>query len=301
MTATLRGISIDGREASINKDTTEYTVVYKVTTDDKDDGPGVVLGASGLPAIGDLYQAGNDFDPNAVVVSKTPRQLDSPTEWEVDVTASTEVEEDPAETVENPLDKPAELSYGLTHRRILVPGRYATPDAPPTDKDFDAGVLAPNGEPFVPQPEMDIAEPTLVVVLNVASLPAIMAIQNTVNATDFEGAEPRQLRLTATAKRLWHKLVGNYWGMQYTFHYKFDTWDIQIQNQGTFYWDLAGGLPSDPENSSHDTDRKTKDDASGRPLIVNLTSLGKHNTTSTPTYTRLRTYREIDFNNLGII
>ena len=79
MTAFVRGISVDGREGSRDKDgKREYTVVYKVGTDDKNDGPLTVMQAFGIPSIGNILIAGNDLDPAAVVTDKTARQAGSP-------------------------------------------------------------------------------------------------------------------------------------------------------------------------------------------------------------------------------
>jgi len=171
MTATVRGISIEGRSGTINKDLVkEYTVVYKVGTDDRRDGPATVRQAFGIPNVGDIYTPGNDFDSSAVVISKDVRQGDSPFEWNVEVTYSNDIEKTPASTSLDPFLEPPEFSVGFQTRRILVPGYYNDPSAPPTSRLWEKGILNPAGEEFVPQPEADIAEPLFHVTANTQNL-----------------------------------------------------------------------------------------------------------------------------------
>src|SRR6185503_6714732 len=143
MSATVRGVSVEGRKGSRDEDhVREYSVVYKVVTD--------------------------DLDPAAVCVSKSADQGDSPWDWLVEATFSSKV--DNADATENPLDEPADISYSFQQRRILVPGRFNDPAAPPYGGDWQAGIYAPNGELFNPQPEVEINEPVLRIKRNVDSI-----------------------------------------------------------------------------------------------------------------------------------
>jgi len=248
MTAFVRGISVDGRGGSIDKDLkTEYSVIYKVYTDDRRDGPAIVRTAFGIPDIGDIYTPGNDYDPAAVVVDKSVRQGDSPYEWEVEVSYSNDVEKDPATTDENPLNQPTEYSFGFQNRKIIIPGYYTDPGVPTADFSWEKGVYAPNGEEFNPQPEVDIGEPVLRVKLNMPIIvfADLMAYTNMVNSDRWNGCSPRQLQFQSpTVVTKYHKSVGKYWECEFTLAYRFDTWDIQVLNQGTYYW--TGGAPADP-------------------------------------------------------
>jgi len=297
MAATVRGISVDGRQGSVNaKGERDYKVVYKVSTDNVNDGAKEVRQAFGVPQIGDVYSAGNDADTDAVVTNKSVSQSDSPWEWEVEITYSTVLEDEPEQPI-SPLAAAPKISYGAQTRRIMIPGYFDNAGSPPSSKDFDRGIVAPNGELFDPQPEMDITEPSLTIRRNIATVsgPALMALASTVNATAFFGADARQLKLSIPqVSSQWDKTIGDYWDITYTLTYKWDTWDIQLLNQGAYYW--TGGKPADVTS----TTPKVKT-ASGNPIIVNLTTDGDINTTDVPTYTRLRVYREIDFNGLGII
>ena len=300
MSATVRGVSVEGRSGSRDEDRVrEYTVVYKVTTDDRNDGAAIAMEAFGIPNIGDQFNVGNDFDPAAVCVSKSADQGDSPWDWLVEATFSSKV--DNADATENPLDEPADITYGFQQRRILVPGRFNDPAAPPYGGDWQAGIYAPNGELFNPQPEVEINEPVLRIKRNVGSIDpqSFLVLANAVNADPFQGAEPRQLKLGAPeAARKFNKEIGFYWEVSYSIVFRWETWDIQVLNQGTFYWE--SGAPIDAIWSSTAI-RKTKNDAQGNPLVINLTTAGAVNTTSTPTFTRIRFYRELIFANLGLI
>lgn len=301
MTATVRGVSAKGRGGSIDlKGVKEYTFVYKVTTSDKLDGSAAVRTATGIPNIGDTYSVGNDSDALAVVVNKTVEQNDeSPFEWEVTITCSNDVEEDPANNIyqDNPLNARVKKSYGVQTRKILVPGRYNTPGSPPASKDWEQGIFLPNGEILEPQPEAEIDEPIWTFKKNVASVdgPTLMALNNCVNSDKFQGAEPRQVRMRVpVAEEQWHKSIGYYWEVTYTLAFKWETWDIQFLNHGNYYW--PGGKPVDITGKFPSTDLAKH----GEVLRVNLLANGDVNRSSTPTYTRIRFFREINFTALGI-
>lgn len=303
MTATVRGISAEGRQGAISLDAKEYTVVYKVTSDDRNDGPSVIRTAFGVPTIGDIYVAGNDVDAAAVVVGKTVTQV-SPWEWEVNVTYSTDVGDEDLQSlvqqIDNPLLEPPEITYGFEERRILVPGRYNDPIGPPGDKAWEQGIFAPNGELFEPQPEADYADPVIHVRRNLQTIDpqAIRSLANCVNNDSFDGAEPRQLRLKPiTASRKFNKNIGFYWEVHYSIVFRFETWDIQLLNQGHYSWPTPGKPTSVWSTTIKPITYKT---VSGEPRLVNLSTNGMINTTSTPTYTRIRFYREVSFGSLNL-
>jgi len=304
MTATVRGIRPGDREGDVNqKGERQYTVTYLVQTDDKNDGPQTARTAYGIPAIGDVYQPGNDYDAGAVVVSKRAIETESPVDWEVEVTYSTDTNGKPDEAMDdNPLNKPADVTYGFQARRILIPGYYNAPGSVSDSADLDLGVVAPNGELFDPQPEMEIAEPVLSISKNMATIngATMMALANCVNISPFFGAMHRQLKMNAPqAQRMYHETIGLYWAVTFQMAYKFDTWDVQILNQGTYHLDAGSPTPFK--------------DAEGNRFIGLLTTAGVALNSSSddtkgryitggaaPTFTRLRVYREIDFNGLGI-
>lgn len=301
MTATVRGISVEGRDGSINQDgVREFTLIYKVQTNDKRDGAAIVRIAPGIPSIGDTYTAGNESDPSAVCISKEPEPTDSPFEWLVVCRFTTDPGAYEPKQYDNPLAQPPELSFGFQERRILIPGRFNNPNAPPTNQSWDRGLFAPNGELFDPQPEVDIADPVWNIKKNVQTISYLdfMTLANSVNSDFFNGVGPRQLMLKPpTAVRKWHKTISYYWEVSYQLVFRWETWDIQILNQGTYYFPT-----STPTNWWGTTEnRHVKIDTQGNVLVVNLTTAGDINNTATPTFTRIRFFREIPFGTLNLL
>ena len=193
-----------------------------------------------MPQIGDTYSPGNEFDAAAIVTDKRISQTAAPTEWEVDITyTSAPLLEltgvDPADVPENPLLAPVEQSLSFVNRRVLVPGRYANPEAAPEDGVYDRDVLAPNGEKFNPQPEMELSEPVVSIKKNfqVVSFAFLSSLANIVNADHFLGAKPRQWRMQAPqASSKWHKLIGTYWTVIFAMQYREDTWGHEDPESG---------------------------------------------------------------------
>jgi hypothetical protein len=303
MTATVRGIKAEGREGSRNVDGNEYQVTYIVQVDERADGPRNAMLAFGIPDIGQFYASGNDIETGAIVTGKTCTQV-SPWVYEVTVTYSTDIGDVDVsqikQSIDNPLLEPPEVTYGFQERRILIPGRYNDPLGPPSDKAWQAGIYAPNGELFDTQPEVDISEPVLTVKRNVKTIsgPDLMGLANCVNSDYWQNAEPRQLKLRAPqASRKFHNVVGFYWEVSYAIAFRWETWDVQTLNQGRYYF--AGGKPTSVWSTT--SRRLVKTDDVGNPIVVNLTTNGDINTTATPTFTRLRVFRELPFSSLGLI
>lgn len=305
MTATVRGIAQGNREGSANWDgVVEYNVLYYVTTDDINDGAGTARTAFGIPAIGDPYTLGNEVDPRAVVIDKKARERESPWEWEVEVTYSTRQQDEQQEESADPTDLDAEISLSFETRQLAIPGYFDNPESPNVLGNLSLGIVASNGEPYDPAPEYDIANPVLVIKKNLRSVSMawLMQIANCVNATAFYGADARQLRLMPPqTQRAWDKVIGYYWPTTFTFSYRYETWDFQWLNIGTYYIDTDGT-------------RKQFKDKEGHPfrglLDVNGCAInnasdddrGRFTTTGDiQTFKRLRVYREIDFNSLGIL
>lgn len=312
MTATVRGISTEGRSGSENRTNgAEYSVTYLVYTDDRNDGPMIASDAFGIPRIGDVYQPGNDFDPKAMVVDKKATQRDSPFEWEVEVVYSTELDADPKDGNDgntSPLDEPADISYGFQARTLAVPGYFNDPANPNALQNLEATLVNSYGEPFDPAPEMDVHDLVVNVVKNMPNLNVqwMMWVANTVNSVPFNGAESRQLRLVPPeATRKYDATIGLYWAVAFQFIYRYETWDLQRVNEGLHYLTDAGafGILHLPFQ-----------DDKGYPRVGLLTTAGYAlNASSTlylgryyaggeaPTFSRFRIYREIDFNTLGIL
>lgn len=304
MTATVRGIAPGNREGSANWDgIVEYTVLYYVTTDDVDDGPATARTAFGIPAIGDPYTLGNELDARAVVIEKTARERESPWEWEVEVMYSTKEQDGEQQEEQDPTQLDAEVSLEFQTRTVAIPGYFQNPESPNVLGNLSMGIVASNGELFDPQPEYELAEPVLTIVKNLraVSITWLMSVANCVNITSFYGADPRQLRLMPpTTRRAYDKVIGYYYPTTFQFAYRYETWDLQILNIGTYYMNAGVRTPfKDKEGHPYLGLLTSTGDA------INKTSaedIGRWTTTGDDvSFQRLRIYREIDFNSLGII
>jgi len=118
---------------------------------------------------------------------------------------------------------------------------------------------------------------------------------NCVNRSKWGNAEARTLRFQdVSLQRKLSPLVGPFWRVTYSLAYRYETWDLQILNQGTYFWP-AGTAESARNVTVKSTNKK---DGSGTPIVVNLTSTGGFLAQGNPpTYTRIQFYREIEFAN----
>lgn len=236
----------------------------------------------------------------AVCVNKRAITTESPFEWLVECEFTTDPGAYEPQQYDNPLLVPPELTFGFQERRILIPGRFNNPISANSSQDWEAGIYAPNGELFDPQPEVDIADPVWNIKKNVASISyqTFMALANCVNADNWQGVSPRQLRFKPpNAVRRWHKSINFYWEVSYSLVYRWETWDIQKLNQGTYYF--PSGTPTNWWGTTEN--RHIKTDTHGNRLVINLTTDGDINDTATPTFTRIRFFREIMFGSLNIL
>lgn len=297
MTATVRGISVEGRDGSWGE-SNEYTLTFKVSTDDPNDGPAEVLAAPGIPERGWVYSFGNDFDVNATCTDKRAREAGSPWEWLVEVSFASPAGGGSPTVVDNPLNEPPIISLSFANRRIPITGYFSSPTAANPQGEWEEAVVAPNGEKFDPPPEVDISEPIISVRRNVASINyfSFVSLADCVNNDNFLGSDLRQWRLIApSAERQHDPQIGFYWTVSYQLAFRWTKWDVQLLNQGSYYW--AGGKPDDITGQTPNT----KLDDAGNPVIVNLKADGDINDTATPTFTSIRWYREVSFNSLGLI
>ena len=308
MTASVRGIAPEGRDGTVDRDNHRtYTVVYYVTTTDKNDGPAQARNAFGIPAMGSVYVSGNDFDNAAAVVDIQATQRDSPTEWEVEVTYDTQVDEEPKNEGTNPLNEPPDITWGAQSRRVIVPGKYNDPGVPNADGEFELGIMAPNGILFEPGPEMDLSDPVLTVTRNIATFDVaeVLSWANTVNQNIFLGAPRRTLKMTAPqVSSRWNKEIGDYWSMSVSMTYRFEKWDFQILNvSGQYLTASSTKLEGFKDSEGHARTGLLTE--TGQALNSSGTEASKwgvfDSSLAEPTYTRLRVYREIDFAALGLL
>lgn len=315
MTATIRGISVDGRDGSADVESgVRYRVVYYVSTDDVNDGPQVVRAVSGIPSLGDVYSVGNDHDPQAIAIQKNESQRDDPREWEVEVVYGTATIDLTGVNRDDPFAEPPQLSLGAQSRQLVIPGFFNDPEHPDAQRNKEIGLVNSAGEKFDPAAEMEISDPVFTVTKNMqsASIVWLADLANAVNGTEFYGAEPRTFRISAPqATRVYHAAVGYYWSVTFELIYRWDTWDLQLLNEGSFYLDANNKPVNFQGEKGHSRTGLLRDD--GKPLhwgqaeqyYGRYMSISECQTAAipydAPTFKRYRIYRELDFNLLGII
>src|SRR5262245_17262661 len=95
---------------------------YSVLTNNRSDDKLTILVATGVPRVGDLY-VGNNGETDTRLLGKTvkvTRSEESPWQWLVEVEYGS-VSVDPARQEENPLLRPAEISFDFArYRKLLV-------------------------------------------------------------------------------------------------------------------------------------------------------------------------------------
>lgn len=315
MTALVRGVSTQGRDGRVGSDfKREYVVTYFVVTDDPDDGPQQIIDADGVPNFGDRYTLGNDNDMFALANEISVTQRESPEEWEVQVVYKTiSFAGGTPGSGASPTDMSPRISASTRTRSVVIPGRYQDPRNSSPDTGFDLGVHNSAGQHFDPPPEIEIDEPVLVIRRNVRTVdwPFIMSITNAVNEFPFFGCPARTLKFsTPSIESAVDSVTGEYWILNYSLVYKYDTWDVQILNRGTYYLTTVVS-PSDFQTPEEFEDAKRGDGYYGL-LKIDGTALntddddwrGKYKPDGTgdkPTFQRFRVYREVNFATLGII
>jgi hypothetical protein len=233
----------------------EYIRTFQVQTDSNLDGPLFVRLASGIPRRGEYYLTATESDFAARVKRVTPTQDDdNPKLWKVQVEYSTDVPDED----ENPLNRPAEITWGFNHYR-----RQATEDI------YGKPLLNSVGEHFDPLPMMDDSRPTLTVVRNEASFNPSLAIayQDAINSTPFLGFAPGQAKVIGISASSQVAQVNDqdfvYWRVQYDFEFCREGHLSRVLDQGRYRRHLPGiDLPL----KANQIPRVAISDAQGNPV-----------------------------------
>jgi hypothetical protein len=314
MAVVVRGVSTEQREGAIGSDfKREYVVTYLVHTTDFDDGPQKIIDSPDIPSFGDRYSLGSDDDMFALASEINVNQRDTPDEWEVRVVYRTiSFAGVTPGAGAAPTDMAPKISASTRTRSVVIPGRYQDPRNANPDVGFDLGVHNSAGQHFDPPPEIEIDEPVLTIRRNVRTVnwPFLMSITNAVNESEFFGCPARTLKFsTPNIESSVDSETGEYWILTYSLIYKYDTWDVQILNRGTYFITEIVS-PSDEQ----EPEAFEEDDGRGFYGLLKIDGLPLNNSSAAwrgkykpdgsgdpPTFQRFRVYREIDFNTLGIL
>lgn len=221
-------VTQSGTRAVGAKRSYEYT--YRVKAEDGD-GVNSVLLDTRVPSLG----ASVNEDRRATIKNKKANYVENAI-W--DITLSLDTEPIPqaaidADTEENPLERPAEISWDyMTIPKIIT----YTADATPVAIENSAG------EPFDPGLEYEDTVLVLHVTRNQANFSASVALEygNTVNSNTFYGASAGKAKLLPPRAQ---RVVENeltYWRVSYEVHFRQAGWKARVVNQGLSYLTSAG-------------------------------------------------------------
>lgn len=230
------------------------------------DGPATVALAPGLPLLFAPYQFGSEFLPFLRCRAVDPERLaPGATDWEVTCHYETPDWKDASQgdgghesggkgdgksgdgggtgqehdgQFTNPLLMIPEVETHFENHKEVIYGVYN-----PATQVFQPAA-ASTGEIFVPAPERDRSHLIMTITRNedIATPHPALAVtyQDKVNQDSFWGASPGQVKCQSITVQ---RLVKNYpdgsflpyLKATYVFHFR-DTWDLQLLDQGTWYW-----------------------------------------------------------------
>lgn len=227
-------VSKKGTRAVGAKRTYEYT--YRVKADEGDDVSNVLLDSQ-VPSLG----ASVNSDRRATVKTKNASLIDG-ANYIWDVTLSLDTEPIPqaaldADTEENPLERPAEISWDYQSLPFII---TKTVDDPPLPIQNTAG------DPYDPGIEVEEGVLVLHVTRNQANFSASTMLEygNTVNSNTFYGAAAGKAKLLPPRAQ---RVVENeltYWRVSYEVHFRKAGWKVVSVNQGLQELATAGVIAS---------------------------------------------------------
>lgn len=226
MTTTLKEEIPSGRTARNSKGARTYTRKFRVTSNDKTDGPFEVGSTSGLPLIGSAHPE----DANAFCVELTVENTDPFAGWTVTANYSDERQID-----DDPTNDEAEISWGSE--------QFQKPAVFDLNNNL---ILNSAGDPFDPPAMMDDSRRVVTVSKNLAVVPAwILDYQDAVNSDVFsvDGlsigvGKAKMQSVTVSPKQRRNSTVFRV--VNFTIHLQRDGWLLDILDAG-FRRIVSGG------------------------------------------------------------
>lgn len=285
------------RETAVNDQRERtYTRAFNVFSTTTVERPDVVRLASGIPRVWDPYvDSSGIVDPFSWCRDVRVRQDGvDPTTWRVTCSYSNKVERPDINQQENPLLRPAEISWDSTHVMI------------PLERDSGGDAITNSaGERFDPPPEIEDYRLTLTIVKNQPLFDArlILRYQGRVNSHPWYGLDAGTVRCTKIAGSRKFENGKLYWQNTYAFEIKepkeyetsLDCWAFKLLDRGFFTLD---------ESSSPAVLRVALDPTSLRPYSapILLDGAGQRLPNGDPpVFISWFGYQEADFNLLGLV
>lgn len=243
-----------------------YMVTHRVKTTDVDDGPSVVMTASGLPSPGSFWQFGNDYDAWAFCTGfARVRKHQSVTEgsptyhWTVQQKFATlNPQRCNTTTIDNPLLEPMKVSGSFVkYTKEVTQDKDGNPLENSAHEMLRGSIV-----------EFDHNRPTVRIEQNVASLGlnVFAGMIDTVNDAPLWGLSARMAKLSNVSwERLYYGTCNVYYKRIFEFDVDFTTFDRVALDEGTMalgrldkttgLWDsttdFAPGVPLDADNPIH--------------------------------------------------
>lgn len=236
-----------------------FTDSYRVQTSSYADGPIIVLGAIGLPRIGQMYSTPSESHPWALCreYSRVERIAPNSLVWEVECqfeTVQAQEAEQPGQEpsdgqgqAENPLIEIPEIDIDWLDKEVPVRTIYGDDNLPldPSQVgNFQYGFTSSAGEMLDPQPTEEESTMVLTISRNEPITANHIAIglefKNSTNADDFWDALPGQALCKGIKAKRQTKMTPAgvqvvYLRATYTFHFRAPDWDIRPLDNGTFW------------------------------------------------------------------
>jgi hypothetical protein len=282
----------------------KYTVrvPYRVLVTDRNDGPLIVLGASGLPALYSEYSFGNESNADMLLRRYEPKHISTPgaLAWRVDCVYETPQQKEEksgagtssrnsgggtgrerAGQFENPLLEWPIVKTHSAGREALITRIYDN-----ITNSFKP-CTASNGEVFDPPPKYLQTFFTLEITRNEPITAAHLSIEatytNAVNSDVFWGIAAGYWRIKEiTCERQDRQLPNTpfkfaFLRVTYTIEFNPETWDLFLLDHGTYYWKRPAndnnGLPTAGGNQP--AEKKTIQTADGHPTSAPLNGRGQ--------------------------
>lgn len=208
----------------------DYTLSWRVETDDPADGPDYALTASGLPTPGAYLNVGNTTDQWAFYQRKGSARLqkreDRRTTWNVQTVFSTRPNRRcQTSAIEDPLLEPHRVRGGFVKTT-----REAT-----QDKDGDP-LTNSAGERFRgPVVQVVDSRPTVELEMNVSwiDVPFLSEYVESVNDAAWWGMASRTIKCTDfTWEQVLYGACYKYFQVAFSFELKVDKWDLHLLDEG---------------------------------------------------------------------
>ncbi len=211
------------------KGVVKYNRRFKVYCSTTADHTTAILASGSIPA----RLAAHPDNAYALCESrKVTQDSQDPLIYFVDVSYTSQLDIDPADTNENPLSRPA--IFGFSFERAT---RAVREDLDGAAIDNSAGV------PFDPPLELEVSVPIISIEINLSSFTfaTIATIQDCVNADTWRGFDPGTVKIRGieVSKKFENNVV--YWAYKWTLAIKWDGWrPVGVLDQGFHELDEDG-------------------------------------------------------------